>query len=387
MIAELIFWISVGLLFHSYVLYPLSLRFLSIRKKDNTEEFEKGDDLPMVSVLMSVHNEEKVLNDKIRSIFYTLYPHNKLEVLIGSDASTDGTNYLLGVLSANYPQLRFISYPERQGKPSVINQLVKEAKGSILVLTDAKVFLEIDTIPELIKPFRNEKITAVGGNLVSKRVSGSGISFQEKTFMDREIKIKYHEGLIWGKTIGVYGAIYAIRKEAISPVPEGYSVDDFFISMKVLQNGGSIIMNTSAVAVENVPDDLKMEFRRKVRISAGNFKNLVHFSKLLLRPWTSLFYAYFSHKVIRWIGPFLILSALVSTAFLAPGNQFWLWMLLIQLTGLILPLLDFCLRKINRNIILLRFATHFYAMNLALLTGFFKYILGIKTHIWQPTKR
>ena len=139
------------------MLYPLILKFLSRNKKPNSEVYTPEDDLPMVSVIMSVHNEEMVIVEKIRSIYYTLYPQNKFEVLVGSDNSTDGTNRICKVYSGNYNEFRFFEFKKRQGKPAVVNQLVEKAKGEILILTDAKVFFEIDTIYELVKNFKNQK--------------------------------------------------------------------------------------------------------------------------------------------------------------------------------------------------------------------------------------
>jgi cellulose synthase/poly-beta-1,6-N-acetylglucosamine synthase-like glycosyltransferase len=226
MIIEIAFWLSVLAILHTYLLYPWVLKILAGNKKENSIIYKPGDELPFVSIIMSVHNEEMVISEKIRSIYYTLYPLNKFEVLVGSDNSTDGTNLICKVYSENYEHFRFYPFTRRQGKPSVVNQLVDEARGDILILTDAKVFFEIKTISELVKHFQNNDIDIVGGNILNEKTNPVGISIQEKAFMNREIRMKYREGLIWGKTMGIYGAIYAIRKTAITKVPPDYSVDD-----------------------------------------------------------------------------------------------------------------------------------------------------------------
>jgi len=195
------------------------------------------------------------------------------------------------------------------------------------------------------------------------------------------------EGIIWGMSMGIYGAIYAIRKSAMAMVPSGFSVDDFFITMNVLKKKRKVILNLSAVSIENVPDDINTEFRRKVRISSGNFQNLSHFISCLWPPYSPLSFVFISHKVIRWIGPFLLILLFVLNAVLALTSEFYFILFLFQVFVGILPLFDFILRKINQHIIILRFATHFYAMNFALLVGFFKFITGTKTNIWQPTRR
>jgi cellulose synthase/poly-beta-1,6-N-acetylglucosamine synthase-like glycosyltransferase len=194
----ILFWLSVFLIFHSYVLYPFIISLLSKGKKENTLLFSSEENLPFISILMAVHNEEMVMVDKVRSIYYTLYPYNKFEVLVGSDASTDMTNRICRIYSNNYKEFKFYQFNNRQGKPAIINKLVEEANGEILVLTDAKVFLEINTLFELVKHFKNPAIDIVGGHLKSRKVQKSGISYQENAFMAREIQMKYNEGLIWG---------------------------------------------------------------------------------------------------------------------------------------------------------------------------------------------
>ncbi len=387
MIFEIVFWLSVALIFHSYLLYPWVLKILSRNKKENSVCYEAGDDLPFVSIIMSVHNEEMVITEKIRSIYYTLYPLSKFEVLVGSDNSSDGTNLICKVYSENYEHFRFFPFKERQGKPTVVNRLVSEARGDILILTDAKVFFEINTIHELVKHFKNPDIDIVGGNILNEKTTPAGISIQEKAFMNREIRMKYMEGLIWGNTMGIYGAIYAIRSKAYMRVPVDFSVDDFFITMNVLKSKRKAILNLSAIAMENVPDELSAEFRRKVRISAGNFQNLIHFCSCLWPPYSALAFVFASHKVIRWIGPFLLILAFTMNMVLAFQSDFYIILLAIQIILSAIPIFDLILRKFNVHIIILRFVTHFFAMNLALLVGFFKNAFGIKTNIWQPTRR
>lgn len=387
MISEILFWLAVFLVFHSYVLYPVILDLVSRRKKQNETIYQAEDDLPFISILMSVHNEERVIVEKIKSLFYTSYPFNKFELLIGSDASNDGTNRICKIYADNYEQLRFFPYPVRQGKPAVINALVKEARGEVLILTDAKVFFELDTIFQLIKHFKNKDIDIVGGNIINERIRKDGISIQEKAFMNREIKMKYQEGLAWATTMGVYGAVYAIRKKAITTVPDNYTVDDFFITMDVIKKKGKVIMELRALTREDVPNEISMEFRRKVRISAGNFQNLSFFRSLIWPPWKAAGFAFLSHKVIRWIGPFILLAAIITSGLLSAHSFFYLALAMIQVFLLIVPIIDIILRKFNIHIVLLRFITHFYAMNLALLIGFIKNLFGLKTNIWQPTRR
>jgi cellulose synthase/poly-beta-1,6-N-acetylglucosamine synthase-like glycosyltransferase len=215
----------------------------------------------------------------------------------------------------------------------------------------------------------------------------AGISRPEWTFMSREIRLKHMEGRIWGTMMGAYGACYAVRNELFTPVPEGYSVEDFFITMKVLENKFTCILDLEAIGYENVPNRLSEEFRRRIRISAGNFRNLAHFYRLLWPPFTGLSFSFLSHKVLRWICPFLLLLVILSNIFIFRIHLFYKATLCIQAIMFFIPFMDYLLRKIGLQIVILRFITHFYTMNLALLAGFVKYIKGSETDIWQPTRR
>lgn len=387
MIWEIIFWVSVVALLQSYLIYPLIAGILSGLRDENKQVLAVTDELPYVSIIMAVFNEENVIFEKIQSIYDTGYPADRLELLVGSDGSSDRTNEILEEFARDFKSFHSFAFPERRGKPAVINELQDKARGEILVMTDAQVLFTQHTIFELVKHYRNDQIGLVGANILNTRIDKSGISFQEWSFMSREIKLKYHEGRAWGTMIGAYGACYSLRNEYYSKIPEGYSVDDFYITMKVLENHKKCILEMKALGYENVPNRLSEEFRRKIRIASGNFQNLKAFYKLLWPPFTGLAFSFFSHKVLRWLGPFFLLLILISNCVLAFNHPFYRILLIIQGGLIICPFIDFLLRKIGLHIVILRFITHFYSMNLALLAGFLKFIKGTETNVWQPTRR
>ena len=152
MFIQLIFWICLGALVHSYVAYPFFLHLIILLKgKKQFNAYSQTDPLPNISLLMAAYNEEAVIEKKIRSIFNTNYPKNQIEVLIGSDNSDDSTNYLLKQLSKEFPQLHITLFDKRHGKISIINQLSDWAKGDIIFITDANVLLQENTLFEAKK--------------------------------------------------------------------------------------------------------------------------------------------------------------------------------------------------------------------------------------------
>lgn len=199
--------------------------------------------------------------------------------------------------------------------------------------------------------------------------------------------MKYREGLIWGSTIGVYGAVYAIRKKLYTDVPAGFSVDDFFITMNVLRQKQQAILDINVISYLDVPNLLSEEYRRKVRIATGNYQNMKYFFRELFTPWKGLSFAYTSHKVIRWLGPFIFALFILSNFFLSTYHPFYTYSLYGFIVVLTFPIIDFFLSKIGIHIVFLRFVRHFASMNIALLQGFINNIIGRKAHVWRPTKR
>ncbi len=386
MIIHFLFWAGAGLLVYNYVCYPALLWLLSRGRRPNELVYKPTDNLPFVSVVMAVYNEETVIRAKIESIDRSDYPSDKMELYIGSDASTDETEAIVRELANDYPNIRLRRFDRRTGKPGIINELVPEAKGEILVLTDADVLFTQNTLFQLVKHFRNPEIALVDSHMISVKKDNRGISTQESAYLSWEVKIKYWEGILWGRMMGPFGGCYALRREKFSPVPENFNVDDFYIAMKAMQSGGASINELEAICYEEVSNNIREEFRRKVRISSGNFQNLNVFFPVLFRPGT-LAFAFFSHKVLRWLGPVLLIIVYVSNGLLIRDHDFYLAAWVVQHAFIGLIFVDSLLKKIGLHSVILRFITHFYAMNAALFLGLLKYIKGIKTNVWQPTQR
>jgi cellulose synthase/poly-beta-1,6-N-acetylglucosamine synthase-like glycosyltransferase len=386
--ALIIFWFCVWALAHSYVIYPVILHLiLVIGRGKKYRNLTFSDELPPISVLMAAYNEELVIEQKIRSIFETNYPSEKIEVWVGSDNSSDQTNTIVSSLCHEFPQLHFINFSQRQGKISIINQLSDKTSGSILVITDANVLLNSDTLFELVKFFGDERVGLVDSRMNNFGLKRDGISVQEKSYISREVYVKHLESKAFGTMIGPFGGCYAVRKELFTKVPSTFLVDDFFVCMSVLATGKLAINNLDAPVFEDVSNNLSIEFKRKIRIAAGDFQNLSYFRKLLWPPYKPLAFCFLSHKVFRWIGPFFLIGAFISNLILATVSNFYQVLLLLQLIVAILPFADFILKKLKLHIVFLRFITHFYSMNLSLLIGFIKSLKGIRSNVWKPTRR
>ncbi len=393
LLLEIVFWLCVLLIAHSYVIFPALLRQLARNRSQQSDVYQLSmpDALPPVSIILAAYNEAKVIEQKILSTFNTSYPLDRIEMLIGSDASSDGTDEIIERYARLFPQIKLVRFAGRTGKAHICNQLTDKASAEIFILTDANVFFHPHTIFELVKHYHHPDIALVGGNIINSNLKKDGISVQEKTYLDRENRIKYDEGILWGSMIGAFGGCYSIRKSHYTHVPPRYFMDDFYITMHALALGGKAINELQASCEEDVSNKISEEFRRKVRISIGNWQNLSSYYRLLWPFWQGLGFCFLSHKVLRWITPILLIIMVLSNILilcLAPiALPLYSFLLGGQIVLMLLPLLDALLKQMPLHIRLLRFVSHFYLMNLALLIGLFRFLRGVDSNIWKPTER
>jgi len=371
------------LILHTYLFYPLFMILIYRNSNHNQLLFYSDDELPSIAILIAAHNEEKVIEKKILSVFNTNYPSSKLKVFIGSDASTDRTDEIISNLTNTYSSIEFIKFKGRVGKISIINHLQSLCDEPVLILSDANVIFKQNTIFELVKYFKDSNVGLVSANIIKESSNNDGISYQEKKYLNFENKIKASESYAFNFIMGAEGGCYAIRNNLFSKVPSNFIVDDFFITMQVLERKNYALLNNLAICIEDVTSDISSEYRRKVRISSGNFQNLFFFKHLLF-DFSSICFAFWSHKVLRWLTPFFIFICLFSSVFLIPYHKFFIWISCIQLVLLLFPLFNYFFKFNN---VFLKFIAHFYLMNFALFEGFIKFIKGIKSSIWEPINR
>lgn len=364
-------------LLYAYILYPILLRRKAAGKTLNFQCYSLGDNLPEINIIIPVQNEEKVIEAKLNSILKSNYPTQKINIYIGLDKCTDSTKSILQT-QFNLPNIQLIEFTERQGKPSVLNQIVQQKitnEYSILILTDANVFFTETTVFELVKYFKDDKIGLVDSNIQAKIISNEN----EKEYWNYETEIKQNESLVYGIIPGPSGGSYAIRKNLFSQIPSNFLVDDFYIGFKIITQKYNSILNKNAICFEDVTTNWKQEFFRKIRIATGNFQNLWYFKKYAFNPFSILGFEFISHKVLRWKTPFFLL--IIYYILLLK------YTLLILIVTLFLPIIDIFLFIFKVEFKPLRRFHYFIVMNIAVFIGFFKFLKGVKTNVWQPTTR
>jgi cellulose synthase/poly-beta-1,6-N-acetylglucosamine synthase-like glycosyltransferase len=395
---QFVFWISFLGICHTYLIYPkLIIWWLNRRKfvQNYSQTDHQDQEWPEMNVVMAMYNEESVIQKTLQSITASDYPDGKLKIYVGSDNSTDGSHQIVKVFMRRYPAINLEIFKGRSGKIKIINQLVEKipvASGSIVVLCDANVVWTQSLAKKLARHFCDEAIGIVASTVIDDKHSKRGIGNEEEAYVNRENLVKYGEGKLWGRMMGAFGACYAMRRAAFEPVPANYNVDDFYQTMVCYEKGYRGIVDLEAICYEAVSEDISEEFRRKRRISKGNFQNLIRFWRYL-QPWNcglATFFAFWSHKGLRWFGAWLLILAMMSCTWLAiSGYMIYQAACLVFLATFVATgidkLMETCFK--NQRISVFKFVRYFYAMNAALFLGSLEFCLGVRNSIWEPTKR
>ncbi len=368
------------------MLWIISLLREPFIKKTITEE------VPFVVICMPIHNEEKVIWEKLTSLNQLIYPRDKLKILIGSDCSTDKSNQLIEQFDSWTFAHEIIQFKERQGKPQMVNNLVELSnktvpEAKIILLTDASVFLSDTTLLKMMELFSDSRVGLVDSKLIGLSKSGN-IGASESFYLKWENRIKELESNNFGALAGPFGGCFAFRRNLFKPIPRNFMVDDFFIALIILSQNYACLHCKDALTYEGTSEELAEEIRRKRRIGSGNMQNLAYFKNWLIPPRTLAAWCIFSHKVLRWISPILMLISLIAASiYLLQVNIILFYTLL---SFMVLTVMISVLASNNTQILkipVLRHIIYFVCMNFALLQGFYNYITGIKSNVWQPTKR
>ncbi|MFN4258903.1 MAG: glycosyltransferase family 2 protein [Gemmataceae bacterium] len=380
--AQVIFWLSLAGLFFTYAGYPFIIWCCARLFGKKPAPPARTDDLPRVSLLIAAYNEEAVIAERIDNALRLDYPADKLEIVIASDGSSDATN---DIVRRYAPRgVRLLAYPARRGKATVLNDSVPRLSGDIVIFSDANTFFDPDAARRLVRWFHDPRVGMVCGRLVlidpQHGRNVDGLYWKYETFL------KQCENRL-GALLGANGAIYAVRRPLYRPIPANTILDDLLIPLlAVLRSGKGLLYDDEAVAREETPPHLTSEFHRRARIGAGGFQSIFVLWKLLHPRHGWLAFSFFSHKVLRWFSPFLLIILLLSNALLLtkPWYQFTM---LGQLGFYLLSSLVYQLPSGIRLFKPLRMTTMFTGMNLALMVGFWRWLKGNQKGTWKRTER
>lgn len=379
---ELIFWSAFGVILYTYLLFPL-LTFVRGRLWRNP--YHTSEIRPRVSLIIAAYNEAQSIGAKLDNVLALTYPRSKLEVLVASDGSNDGTDEIVRRYADK--RIRLLSLP-RRGKAPALNSAVAAATGEVLVFSDANSMYAPDAIQALVRPFADPTVGGVAGNQVYlKEKGGANTAGGEQSYWSFDRKLKQSQSAA-GNAISATGAIYAIRRKLFQTVPGGVT-DDFTTSTGVITQGYRLVFAPDAIAYEPVADSGGREFGRKVRIITRGLRAII-VRRELLNPFRYGFYALqiFSHKVLRRLVVIPLLILLLVTPFLWGQSLFYQAALVAQLFVYGCGLLGFLLRDTQWGRQKLFSIPFFFCMvNLASLLAAWNIVRGHRIERWEPQRR
>jgi glycosyltransferase involved in cell wall biosynthesis len=381
-VTEIAFWAAALVVAYTWVGYPLLAGVLSRLARQPSRSL---DGRPMLSVLIAAHNEAHCIEAKLRSTLHQRYPAHRLEVLVVSDGSSDGTDDLV----AHYPdrRVRLIRQEPRAGKSSALNLAAASARGDILVFTDANALFAPDALARLAAPFHDPRVGLVTGQGLygawdganAPRVIGNG-------YVRYEALVKRGESAL-GFVAGADGAIYALRRSLFQPLAPA-EVNDLVHPIQAALAGYASRFDAHATTVEPPSSDGAQEFRRHVRIIAQGFDVLDDWLPRLLgaRRWGAV-WALLSHRVLRWLtAPFLVV-ALASNAVLAPRHTLYGVTLALQLAFYAVSLLGRLAERRSISLGMLALPYFFCVVVTAGVAGLVRSLRRGGEAVWVPAGR
>lgn len=376
-----IFWFSLLMLTYTYFGYPL---YLFSRAKLWKNPVKKDDTYkPFVSIIISAYNEEADIENKIKNLLQSRYPSDKIEILVGSDGSTDGTNAILARISDK--RVKAFVFPDRRGKPSVLHDITPKAAGPVLVFCDARQTFDGDALAQLAANFADEKVGCVSGELMfGKRPANTCVSDDVGIYWNYEKMMRKWESAIHSM-VGATGAIYAVRKSLYSSPPRETILDDVYTPLSIVKKGYRCIWEENAKAYDMPAFTPSHEYRRKVRTLAGNYQVFGMLKDMLIPFSTPVSIPLVSHKLFRVLAPFFMVAMFISNIFIAKEKQYAA-ALILQIMFYVLAALGSATCEQDGKRLITRaasFAYMFCLMNFTAIVGLYRFVFGKQEIAWE----
>ncbi|RYZ54720.1 MAG: glycosyltransferase family 2 protein [Chitinophagaceae bacterium] len=381
---EVVFWISVLLLFYVYLGYGLLLSLLSRFSKQGP--LSPPDTVLPVTLVVPAFNEEAFIEKKIQNCLSLSYPKQALTLLFISDGSTDNTARLL----ATNPAITHLHQHERRGKTAALNRAMQVVTTPFVVFSDANALLHPDSIQNLLRHYSDPKVGGVSGEKRIAALGHSAVGTGERLYWQYESMLKKADAAFY-TVIGAAGELFSIRSHLFEPLEENIILDDFVLSSRICEKGYRVAYDSDAYATEGPSETIAAERERKIRISAGCFQALVLLTSFL-NPFKNgrLTFQYVSHKVLRWtLCPLLVPVLFVSNAVLAVKGESFLYIALFALHCCFyvfawLGWLFSGKRGFPKPFLI---PYYFVFMNLSLYIGFWRFLAGRQSSAWKRSAR
>ena len=389
---KILFWICLVICVYTYVGYGILLYLLILLKrllKGKPQPMSLPDDseLPDVAFMVCAFNEEDVVEMKMQNIHELDYPKDKLHIIWVTDGSTDNTNERLQA----YPDVEIVFSPERRGKTAALNHGISQVKSEITVMTDANTLVNREAIREIVRCMQDPQVACVAGEKrVMSRHEGEIAAEGEGLYWKYESTLKRLDSELYS-AMGAAGELNAIRTKLYEPMPETALLDDFVMSMKLVEQGYRIAYTSNAYAMEYGSANLEEESKRKRRIAAGGLQSS-WWLRSMMNPFKNFTVAFqfVSHRVLRWsITPIAMLALIplnVALVMMKAGTAYTvIWIL--QIIFYLAAFGGYLLEQRGKKNKLLYVPYYFLFMNINVFRG----MHYLKTHqgggTWEKAKR
>jgi poly-beta-1,6-N-acetyl-D-glucosamine synthase len=392
-VAKLIFWVSVFILFYSYIGYGIIAfclgrlkRIFRSNKKYPTAE-NSDDLLPPVTLIIAAYNEAPFIREKILNAQDIDYPSSLLHIIVVTDGSTDDTPLIAG----EFPKVQVLHHPDRLGKVAAINRAMDSVQTPIVIFSDANTFLNKEAVKKIVRHYEDPAVGGVAGEKkIGRGEKPNMASIGESVYWKYESLLKRADAGLHS-VVGAAGELFSIRSHLFHKLDEQILLDDLILSVQITLQHYRIAYEPLAYAIETPSLSLAEEKKRKIRIAAGAFQSLQY-----LWPVLNFFryplpaFQFLSRRIFRWIlSPPALIALLLSNALLVwlNAHPFYQLIFLLQLAFYTLALLGWLLPA--KRSILAFFLLPFYIvfMNLCLIYGLVKYLSGTQTVLWEKARR
>ncbi len=392
-IMYILFWVSIFIVFYSYIGYAMVLYLLILFKRlvSGKPTIPEWKDNFTVSFVVAAYNEKDYMEEKLLNCSHFDYPKDKIEFIFVTDGSDDGTPELINTLKSKYPDMHIKVYhePIRAGKIAAVERILPLLKNDIIIFTDANTDINSDGIKNIVRHYNNPKVGGVAGEKrISQKEKDMAAGAGEGFYWKYESLLKKWDSEL-STVVGAAGELFSIRRSLYEPVAKDTLIEDFVTTMQLVAQGYQVVYEPDAYAVEGPSATIEDELKRKIRISAGGLQAVYRLNKLLnFFKFGLPSFQYISHRVLRWtLAPLALPIILITNFILMSHHPIYLFIFGCQVVFYSFALLGLILENKKIKFKLFFIPYYFTMMNYSVYAGLIRLIKKSQSVVWEKAKR